>query len=212
MSNVWRPYKSQFLKSVLIPLPSSIPHCSFMWCKGKLNLPFWETDLDLLFNVKNNFYWKKKKVWENLTVARQYMKNLKNNVTSKFQSLIMSCFSEISDKEAGLYQTLGVTWEDTCHNSKCPPLPPSARGFYCWTQMPYCLEHHFGQLGSAVLVVCPPNFLCTSSLLSGRAVWEAEKALLVCMPCSATTNHSCVISTVHHKSKTYPCTSYYDEI
>ena len=37
-------------------------------------------------------------------------------------------------------------------------------------------EHSSGQLGSAVLAVSPPNFLCPSSLLAGWAQ-EAEKSL-----------------------------------
>lgn len=67
--------KSHFPKSILIPLPFSTPHWNFMWCKGKSNLPFCEADLDFLFYVKNNYYWKKQKVWETLTVTRQYVKN-----------------------------------------------------------------------------------------------------------------------------------------
>ena len=33
----------------------------------------------------------------------------------------------------------------------------------------YGMEYSFGQLGSAVLAVSPPNFLCPSSLLAGWA-------------------------------------------
>lgn len=44
---------------------------------------------------------KEKKVRKNLTVTRQFMKNLKNNLTSNCQCLITSCFSELSDKGAG---------------------------------------------------------------------------------------------------------------
>jgi len=43
--------------------------------------------------------------------------------------------------------------------------------------MPYGMEYPFGQLGSAVPAVSPPNFLCTPSLLIGGVVREAEKAL-----------------------------------
>ena len=37
-------------------------------------------------------------------------------------------------------------------------------------------EYLFGQLGSGVLFVSPPNFLCTLNLFTGGAVWETEKA------------------------------------
>ena len=40
----------------------------------------------------------------------------------------------------------------------------------------YGMEYPFGQFGSAVLAVSPPNFLCPSSLLTGWA-GEAEKSL-----------------------------------
>lgn len=35
----------------------------------------------------------------------------------------------------------------------------------------------FGQLGSAVIVVFLPSFLCTLTLFTDRAAWEAEKVL-----------------------------------
>ena len=38
------------------------------------------------------------------------------------------------------------------------------------------MEYPFGQFGSAVLAVSPPNFLCPSSLLAGWAS-EVEKSL-----------------------------------
>ena len=40
----------------------------------------------------------------------------------------------------------------------------------------YGMDYAFGQLGSAVLAVSPPSFLCPSSLLAGWAR-EAEKSL-----------------------------------
>ena len=45
------------------------------------------------------------------------------------------------------------------------PLPP----VYILDVTSHGLEYPFGQFGSAVLAVCPPNFLCPSSLLAGRA-------------------------------------------
>lgn len=107
-----------------------------------------------------------------------------------------------------LYQALGVTQGH--HNSKYPPLPPSSLSFYCWTQMPYGLEHAFGQLGSAVLAVSPPSFLCSPRLLAGRAAWEGRLWCCLC-PAQQSLNHPCVTSTAHHKSKTHPCTSNSDE-
>ena len=69
-----------------------------------------------------------------------------------------------------------------------PPgqLPP----VYILGMTSYGLEYPFGQLGSAVPAVSPPSFLCTPSLLTGRAVWEAEKALTLCKHCSAVTKTS----------------------
>ena len=49
----------------------------------------------------------------------------------------------------------------------------------------YGMEHPSGQLGSAVLTMSPPNFLCTTSLHAGGVVWGAEKALNLCEHCSA---------------------------
>lgn len=41
----------------------------------------------------------------------------------------------------------------------------------------YGMGHPLGQLGSAILALSFPNFLCTSSLLTGGVGWGAEKAL-----------------------------------
>ena len=38
----------------------------------------------------------------------------------------------------------------------------------------YGMEYLFGQLGSAVPALSPPNFLCTPSLLAGRAVMSSK--------------------------------------
>jgi len=55
---------------------------------------------------------------------------------------------------------------------QCPP--PT---FLLLSMTPYGTEFPSGQLGSGVPAVSPPNFSCTPSLLAGRAVWGAEKAL-----------------------------------
>ena len=50
--------------------------------------------------------------------------------------------------------------------------------------MSYGVGYPFGELGSAVLAVSPPSFLCPPRLLAG-GVGEAEKALTLCEHCSA---------------------------
>jgi len=62
-----------------------------------------------------------------------------------------------------------VTWEETSSLQTFLPsfLPPQ---LYMLSVMSYGMEHPFGQLGSAVLPVSPPNFLCTLSPLTGRVV------------------------------------------
>ena len=57
------------------------------------------------------------------------------------------------------------------------------------------MGHPFGQLRSAVPAVSPPTFLCTHSLLAGRAVWEAENVLTLCKHSSAATKTPDVIDT-----------------
>ena len=61
-----------------------------------------------------------------------------------------------------------VTWEDKHHNAECPPLPSSSPA-YVLSVVSYGMEYPFGQLGSAVLAVSPPNSPCPSSPLAGRA-------------------------------------------
>ena len=58
------------------------------------------------------------------------------------------------------------------------------------SMLSYGMEYPFGQLGSAVPAVSPPNFLCTPSLLAGGVGWGAEKALTQCEHCSAVTKTS----------------------
>ena len=70
-----------------------------------------------------------------------------------------------------------VTWEDKHHNSKHPPTSPQ---LILMSMRSYGTEYSFSQLGSAVPAVSPPSFLHTPSLLTGRVVWEAEKALTLC--------------------------------
>lgn len=48
--------------------------------------------------------------------------------------------------------------------------PPANLRSFLFIMTSYGIEYPFGQFGSAVLAVSPPSFLCTSSLLAGRAV------------------------------------------
>jgi len=52
-----------------------------------------------------------------------------------------------------------------------PSLRKSAPSFFCQLYMLhmvlYGIGYPFGELGSAVLALSPPSFLCTSSLLAG---------------------------------------------
>jgi len=51
------------------------------------------------------------------------------------------------------------------------PLPPGQLlPFYRFRMASHGVEYPFGQFGPAVLAVSPPSFLCTPSLLAGRAV------------------------------------------
>lgn len=52
--------------------------------------------------------------------------------------------------------------------------------FYCCVKCRYGMRYPFGQLESHVLSVCALSFLCTSGLLTGRAVWETENTLSLC--------------------------------
>lgn len=77
---------------------------------------------------------------------------------------------------------------------QCPPPPRPLRPAFplvlLLSMTSHGMEHLFGQLGSAVPAVSSPSVLCTSSLLSGGVVCEAEKALTLCEHCSAITKTS----------------------
>ena len=91
-------------------------------------------------------------------------------------------------------------------------LPSFFPQLYMLSMMSYGMEYPFGQLGSAVPAVSPPNLLCTSSLFTGRVGWEAEKALTLCKHCWAITKTSlCYQRCFQHRSKTYPHTSYCED-
>lgn len=60
--------------------------------------------------------------------------------------------------------------------------------------------------------VSPLSFLCPLSLLADVVVWEAERALTLCEPCSAITRTS--LNYQHcsqHESETRPRSSSYEE-
>lgn len=92
-------------------------------------------------------------------------------------------------------------------------IPPSFFPQLCmFSMMPYGMEYSFDQLGSTVPAVSSPNSLCTLTLLPSGAVWEAEKALRQCKPCSAITETSLYYQhCFQHKSKTQPSNSYCEE-
>jgi len=104
---------------------------------------------------------------------------------------------------------IAVTWEDKCPHSKCPLLLSPAfiakhdvirSGIPLWS------------VGSVVLVVSSPNFLCTPSLLTGGAEWETETTMTLCKHCSAVTKtflryQRCF----RHKSKVWHTVSTYEE-
>ena len=77
-------------------------------------------------------------------------------------------FSHLQENRAP--SCLTVTWEDKCHHSECPTLPSSFPSFFLLSMMSYGMGYPFGQLGSAVPAVSPPNFLCPPSLLVGGVV------------------------------------------
>ena len=92
-------------------------------------------------------------------------------------------------RKAGLHHVT-VPWEDKHHNTECPSLPSSSPSSVLLSMTWYGMEYPFGQLELAVLAVSPPSFLCTTSLLTGGVVWEAEKALMLCKHFSAITKIS----------------------
>ena len=73
---------------------------------------------------------------------------------------------------------------------------------YMLSMTSYGMEYPFGQFGSAVLCVSPPNFLGTPSPLAGGVVWEAEKALALWKHHWAVTKMVCYQQCFQNKSKT----------
>jgi len=73
-------------------------------------------------------------------------------------------FSQLQESRASSCVT--VTWEDKMPYLNVPPLSFFFPQLYMLSMMSYGMEYPFGQLGSAVLAVSPPNFLCT---------WQHEK-------------------------------------
>ena len=51
-----------------------------------------------------------------------------------------------------------------------PPSPQPTSPVCLFSMTSYGMEYPFGQFGPAVPAVSPPSFLCTPSLLVGRAV------------------------------------------
>ena len=93
-------------------------------------------------------------------------------------------FSHLQESRAPSRVT--VTWEDKHHHSERPPIPSSSPSFLLLSMTSYGMGYPFGQLGSAVPAVSPPNLLPTPSLLTGRAEQQKEKASMLRRHCSAT--------------------------
>jgi len=74
-------------------------------------------------------------------------------------------FSHLQESRAPSH--VMVTGEDKCCNSERSPLPPSSPQLYMLSVTLYGMENPFGQLGSALTAVSPPNYFCTPSLLAG---------------------------------------------
>ncbi|KAK4807191.1 hypothetical protein QYF61_024311 [Mycteria americana] len=53
--------------------------------------------------------------------------------------------------------------------------PQPTSPVFLFSMTSYGMEYPFHQFGSAVLVVSPPSFLCTSSLLAGRADGDLDR-------------------------------------
>jgi len=96
-------------------------------------------------------------------------------------------FSHLQKSHAPSHLT--VTWGDKGHHSEHPLIPPSP-SFILLSTTSYGMDYPVVQVRSAVSAVFPPNFLCTSSLLTGGVGWEAEKALILYKHCSAVTKTS----------------------
>lgn len=104
-------------------------------------------------------------------------------------------FSHLQQSRVPSHMT--VTWENKCHHSKHPPLPPPSPYFIDWAWCQMVWNVPFDQLGSPLLAVSPPILPCTPSFLSSMAVGKAEKVSDLCEPSWAITKPS-----VQHKSKT----------
>ena len=79
-------------------------------------------------------------------------------------------FSQLQESRAP--SCVMVTWEDKLYHSERPPsffFPQ----LYMLSMMSYGMEYPFGQLGSAVPAVSPPNFLCTPA--SSLAGWGEKQ-------------------------------------
>ena len=113
-------------------------------------------------------------------------------------------FFTTSHRQAGVQPPPGKQGS-LMHNSylgrQAPSLRTSPPSFffpqlYMLSMTSYGMEYPLGQLWSAVAAVSPPNSLCSPSLFTGGAVWEAVKALTLCKHCSAITTTSLCVNPV----------------
>lgn len=77
-------------------------------------------------------------------------------------------FSHLQESRAP--SSIMVTWEDKHHPSKLPICCPSFPQLLVLSMTPFGMDY---QSGSVVQPGYPPSFLCTPSLLTGRAVRES---------------------------------------
>lgn len=62
-----------------------------------------------------------------------------------------------------------------------------------FSMMRYVMQYHFGQFGSAALVLSPPTS-CHLSLLTDRTVGEAGTSLALCSTTQEQLTHWCLIN------------------
>lgn len=108
----------------------------------------------------------------------------------------MQVFSHLQESRAPSPVT--VSWEDKLITQNVPPfllLPPTLH-------TEHGLDYPFGQLGSRVLAVFPPDLPDSPNFLTSVAI---QRALALCKPCLAIANTSLYYQLcVRHKSRAQP--------
>lgn len=103
-----------------------------------------------------------------------------------------------------------IIWQDKCCQFK--HLPSFSSHLLLLKMMSHGVWHPFGQLGSLVLAVTPPNFLCTPTCsLVAQCVEHRQSRWQACKQCStAIAALLCYQYYFPHKSKTQHPTSFYE--